>query len=122
MTLLDKLLAELRAKFNRYGVIGGGGDRLLNRVGFRYLLRSCLSLEDLQDAQVAKYFALGAGLEAGDAKLDQTLVSAAINMVVGVEHLSFFSSFGPTHVHHVVAFSPRSLPTAASSTSLHSSL
>lgn len=72
MTLLDELLAELRAKFNRYGVLSRGGERVLNRVGFRHLLRGCISLEDLQDADAVKYFALGAGLEPGDAALDQT--------------------------------------------------
>lgn len=58
-TLLDRLLGELRRKFDRYGVVSGshGGERVLNLTGFKYLVRSCAL--DVDDAAVLRYFSQG---------------------------------------------------------------
>jgi hypothetical protein len=55
-TLLDRLLGELRRKFDRYGVVTGNGV-VLNLTGFKYLVRSCAL--DVDDAAVLRYFSQG---------------------------------------------------------------
>lgn len=64
-TLLDRLLGELRRKFDRYGVASSshGGDRVLNLTGFKYLVRSCAL--DMDDAAVLRYFSQGVGVQPG---------------------------------------------------------
>ena len=39
--------------------------------GYRYLIRSCVSLEDISDEALQQYFASGAGLAANAAGLKQ---------------------------------------------------
>jgi hypothetical protein len=56
--LLDALVVDLRAKFERYGV---GQPPMLNAVGFRYCLRGCVGLDDLTDAALERAFATGLG-------------------------------------------------------------
>ena len=60
-TLLDRLLGELQRKYDRYGVVSGGGGRTLNLTGFKYLVRSCAL--DMDDAAVLRYFSQGVQAE-----------------------------------------------------------
>jgi hypothetical protein len=73
-TLLDTIVANLKAKYERYGVLEDG-SHVLNLAGFTYLARSFVSLEDSTSADaLTRYFASAAGISPTSPDLKKSCV------------------------------------------------